>query len=82
MRRESPTDLRSGRLLTRIARGEHVVEIPDATKEEIYRINPDFREFIDASGIRTGGDGAAAQIRRLTLSRQLYRNLSIAASLD
>jgi len=36
MRRESPTDLRSGRLLTRIARGEHVVEIPDATKEEIY----------------------------------------------
>src|SRR5262249_56932375 len=44
----------SGRPLTRIARGEHVVHIPDATREELYRTNSAFREFIDASGIRSG----------------------------
>jgi hypothetical protein len=27
--------------------------MPDATKEEVYRTNPAFREFIDASEIRT-----------------------------
>src|SRR5215469_16386505 len=54
MRRESPTDLLSGRPLTRIARGEHVVRIPDATKEELYRAHDAYREFIDASGIRSG----------------------------
>src|SRR5215469_11169412 len=54
MRRESPTDLLSGRPLTRIARGEHVVRIPDATKEELYRTHDAYREFIDASGIRSG----------------------------
>src|SRR5215469_2769828 len=54
MRRESPTNLLSGRPLTRIARGEHVVRIPDATKEELYRTHHAYREFIDASGIRSG----------------------------
>ena len=54
MQRESPTDLRSGRPLTRIARGESVVHIPDATKEELYRTHHAYREFIDASGIRSG----------------------------
>src|SRR5215467_230143 len=54
MRRESPTDLLSGRPLTRIARGEHVVRIPDATKEDLYRTHDAYREFIDASGIRSG----------------------------
>jgi GAF domain-containing protein len=54
MRHESPTSLLSDRPLRRIARGEHVVRLPDATKEEIYRTNEAFREFIDASGIRTG----------------------------
>src|SRR5260370_4402361 len=28
--------------------------MPDATEEEVYRTNPAFREFIDASEIRTG----------------------------
>ncbi|HEX3370235.1 MAG TPA: GAF domain-containing protein, partial [Candidatus Cybelea sp.] len=54
MRRESPTDLRSGRPLSRIARGESVVRIPDATKEELYRTHHAYRDFIDASGIRSG----------------------------
>jgi GAF domain-containing protein len=54
MRRESPTDLRSGRPLTRIARGESVVRIPDATKEELYRTHQAYREFINTSGIRSG----------------------------
>jgi two-component system NtrC family sensor kinase len=54
MRQESPTDLLSGRPLTRIARGEYVVNIPDATEEDIYRANQAYREFIDASGIRSG----------------------------
>jgi len=54
MRQESPTSLLSDRPLSRIARGEHVVRLPDATKEEIYRTNQAFREFIDASGIRSG----------------------------
>jgi GAF domain-containing protein len=54
MRQESPTDLLSGRPLTRIARGEYVVNIPDATEEDIYRANRAYREFIDASGIRSG----------------------------
>jgi PAS domain S-box-containing protein len=54
MRRESPTSLLSDRPLGRIARGEGVVHLPDATKEEIYRTNQAFREFIDASGIRSG----------------------------
>ena len=54
MRQESPTSLLSDRPLGRIARGEHVVRLPDATKEEIYRTNPAYREFIDASGIRSG----------------------------
>src|SRR6516225_1921547 len=49
MRRESPTDLLSGRPLTQLARGEHVVRIPDATTDELYRSHPAFREFIDAS---------------------------------
>src|SRR6516165_7401926 len=54
MQRESPTDLRSGRPLTRLARGDQVVRIPDATEEELYRTHPAYREFIDASGIRSG----------------------------
>jgi PAS domain S-box-containing protein len=54
MRGESPTSLLSDRPLGRIARGEHVVRLPDATKEEIYRTNPAYRKFIDASGIRSG----------------------------
>src|SRR6516162_4742813 len=54
MRQESPTSLLSDRPLSRIARGEHVVRLPDATKEEIYRTNQAYREFIDASGIRSG----------------------------
>ena len=54
MRQESPTELLSGRPLTRIARGERVVHIPDATKEELYGKHHAFREFIDASGIRSG----------------------------
>jgi two-component system NtrC family sensor kinase len=54
MRQESPTDLLSGRPLTRIARGEYVVNIRDATEEDIYRVNQAYREFIDASGIRSG----------------------------
>src|SRR5215831_9936915 len=37
MRGESPTSLLSDRPLARIARGEHVVSLPDATKEDIYR---------------------------------------------
>ena len=53
MRQESPTELFSARPLGRIARGEHVVHMPDATKEELYRTNPTFRQFIDASEIRT-----------------------------
>ena len=39
MRQESPTSLLSDRPLGRIARGEHVVRLPDATREEIYRTN-------------------------------------------
>ena len=54
MRGESPTSLLSDRPLGRIARGEHVVRLPDATKDEIYRTNQAYREFIDASGIRSG----------------------------
>ena len=54
MRQESPTSLLSDRPLSRIARGQDVVRLPDATKEEIYRTNQAFREFIDASGIRSG----------------------------
>src|ERR1700730_18325650 len=54
MRRNGPAELVSGRPLGRIARGEHLVHMPDATKEEVYRTTPGFREFIDASGIRTG----------------------------
>jgi GAF domain-containing protein len=54
MREESPTSLLSDRPLGRIARGEHVVRLPDATREEIYRTNQAYREFIDASGIRSG----------------------------
>jgi GAF domain-containing protein len=54
MRRESPTSLLSDRPLGRIARGEHVVHLPDATKEDIYRTHQAYREFIDASGIRSG----------------------------
>ena len=54
MQQESPTDLRSGRPLTRLARGEDVVRLPDATKEELYRTHHAYREFIDASGIRSG----------------------------
>jgi two-component system NtrC family sensor kinase len=54
MRQESPTDLRSGRPLTQLARGERVVHIADATKEELYRTHPAYRKFIDASGIRSG----------------------------
>ena len=53
MRQESPTEVFSSRPLGRIARGEHVVHMPDATKEELYRTNAGFREFIDASEIRT-----------------------------
>jgi GAF domain-containing protein len=52
MPRESRTD-QPGRPLTRLARGERVVRLPDLTKEEIYRTNPAYREFIDATGIRT-----------------------------
>jgi GAF domain-containing protein len=54
MRRDGPAELVSRRPLGRIARGEHVVHMPDATKEEVYRTNPAFREFIDRSEIRTG----------------------------
>jgi GAF domain-containing protein len=54
MRGESPTSLLSDRPLSRIARGEHVVSLPDATKEQIYRTNSAYRKFIDASGIRSG----------------------------
>jgi signal transduction histidine kinase len=54
MRQESPTSLLSDRPLGRIARGEHVVRLPDATREKIYRTNQAYREFIDASGIRSG----------------------------
>src|SRR3984893_12504179 len=55
MRREGGrAELASERPLVRIARGEHVVHMPDATKEEVYRTNAAFREFIDASEIRTG----------------------------
>jgi PAS domain S-box-containing protein len=54
MRQESPTSLLSDRPLRRISRGEHVVRLPDATREEIYRTNQAYREFIDASGIRSG----------------------------
>jgi PAS domain S-box-containing protein len=54
MRGESPTSLLSDRPLGRIAHGEHVVRLSDATKEEIYRTNPAYRKFIDASGIRSG----------------------------
>jgi GAF domain-containing protein len=53
MRQDGPAELVSERPLGRIARGEHVVHMPDATKEEGYRTNPAFREFIDASEIRT-----------------------------
>jgi len=52
MPRESRTDL-PGRPLTRLARGERVVRLPDLTKEEIYRTNQAYREFIDATGIRS-----------------------------
>src|SRR5262249_3480469 len=54
MRGESPTSLLSDRPLGRIACGEHVVRLTDATKEEIYRTNQAYRRFIDASGIRSG----------------------------
>ena len=54
MRGESPTSLLSDRPLGRIAHGEHVVRLSDATKEEIYRTNPAYRRFIDESGIRSG----------------------------
>src|SRR3984893_2991727 len=54
MKRDGPAELVSGRPLGRIARGEPLVHMPDATKEEVYRTNAGFREFIDASGIRTG----------------------------
>ena len=54
MRRGGPQDLVSDRPLGRLARGAHVVHMPDATKEEVYRTNPGFREFIDTSEIRTG----------------------------
>jgi GAF domain-containing protein len=53
MRRGGPAELVSGRPLGRLARGEHVVHMPDTTKEEVYRTNHAFREFIDASEIRT-----------------------------
>src|ERR1700730_5441115 len=54
IRRDDPAELVSGRPLGRLARGENVVHMPDATEEEVYRTNPAFREFIDASEIRTG----------------------------
>jgi GAF domain-containing protein len=54
MRQDGPAELVSKRPLGRIARGEHVVHLPDATREEVYRTNPAFRKFIDASEIRTG----------------------------
>jgi len=53
MRRDGPAELVSERPLGRLARGEHVVHMPDATKEELYRANAGFREFIDSSEIRT-----------------------------
>ena len=52
MPRESRTDL-PGRPLTRIARGERIVRLPEIAKEEIYRTNQAYREFIDATGIRS-----------------------------
>ena len=54
MQQDGPAELVSKRPLGRIARGEHVVHLPDATREEVYRTNPAFRKFIDASEIRTG----------------------------
>src|SRR5215472_2607960 len=54
IRRDEPAELVSGRPLGRLARGENVVHMPDATEEEVYRTDPAFREFIDASEIRTG----------------------------
>jgi len=54
MRGESPTSVFSERPLGRLARGEDVVSLPDATKEEIYHTHQAYREFIDASGIRSG----------------------------
>ena len=50
MRQDGPAELVS----ERPPRGEHVVHMPDATKEEVYRTNPAFREFIDRGEIRTG----------------------------
>ena len=64
MRGESPTSLLSDRPLGRIAHGEHVVRLSDATKEEIYRTNPAYRKFIDASGIRSGVMVARAKTKR------------------
>jgi GAF domain-containing protein len=54
MRQNGPSELVSDRPLGRLARGAHVVHMPDARKEEVYRTNRAFREFIDASEIRTG----------------------------
>src|SRR3984893_4095679 len=54
IQRDDPAELVSGRPLGRLARGENVVHMPDAIEEEVYRTNPAFREFIDASEIRTG----------------------------
>src|SRR5437868_7211729 len=53
MRQSDPAELVSDRPLGRLARGAHVIHMSDARKEEVYRTNPAFREFIDGSEIRT-----------------------------
>src|SRR5207253_11307308 len=42
-----------GGSLGRIVAGENLVYIADATKEEVYRTNPEYRDFIDRGGTRT-----------------------------
>src|SRR5262249_1620693 len=53
MRRRGPTGWAPGSGLARVAAGEQIVYTPDCTQEEAYRTQPAFREFINATKIRT-----------------------------